>query len=140
MDFLRKIHRKPLETAQTVVKSGTAYFLPRDIIFLRLCRNDCNLINGVYSCENLWLLTDVLRKEWGFDGFVVTDWDAMNERVAALKAGLELEVPSSRGTNDRKLVQAVRDGTLDEAVLDNAVAPAISATTGLIPLWRRQRP
>lgn len=98
MDFLRKIHRKLLETAQTVVKSGTAYFLPRGIIFLHLCRNDCNLINGVYSCENLWLLTDVLRKEWGFDGFVVTDWGAMNERVAALKAGLELEMPSSRGT------------------------------------------
>lgn len=79
----------------------------------------------------------MLRKKWGFDDFVVTDWGAMNERVAALKAGLELEMPSSRSTNDRKLVQAVRDGTLDEAVLNNAVAPAISATTGLIPLWRR---
>lgn len=80
-----------------------------------------NLINGTYSCENVWLLTDVLRKEWGFDGFVITDWGAMNERVAALKAGLELEMPSSHGVNDKKLVQAVRDGSLDEAVLDNAV-------------------
>ena len=80
-----------------------------------------NLINGTYSCENDWLLTDVLRKEWGFDGFVMTDWGAMNERVAALKAGLELEMPSSHGVNDKKLVQAVRDGSLDEAVLDNAV-------------------
>lgn len=80
-----------------------------------------NLINGTYSCENVWLLTDVLRKEWGFDGFVMTDWGAMNERVAALKAGLELEMPSSHGVNDKKLVQAVQDGTLDEAVLDNAV-------------------
>lgn len=80
-----------------------------------------NLINGTYSCENVWLLTDVLRKEWGFDGFVMTDWGAMNERVAALKAGLELEMPSSHGVNDKKLVQAVRDGSLDEAVLDNAV-------------------
>lgn len=80
-----------------------------------------NLINGVYSCENVWLLTDVLRKEWGFDGFVMTDWGAMNERVAALKAGLELEMPSSHGVNDRKLIQAVRNGELDEAVLDNAV-------------------
>lgn len=80
-----------------------------------------NLINGVYSCENVWLLTDLLRKEWGFDGFVMTDWGAMNERVAALKAGLELEMPSSHGVNDRKLVEAVRSGELDEAVLDNAV-------------------
>lgn len=80
-----------------------------------------NLINGVYSCENVWLLTEVLRKEWGFDGFVMTDWGAMNERVAALKAGLELEMPSSHGINDKKLVAAVRDGSLDEAMLDNAV-------------------
>lgn len=80
-----------------------------------------NLINGVYSCENIWLLTDVLRKEWGFDGFVMTDWGAMNERVAALRAGLELEMPSSHGVNDRKLVEAVRNGVLDEAILDNAV-------------------
>lgn len=80
-----------------------------------------NLINGVYSCENVWLLTEVLRKEWGFDGFVMTDWGAMNERVAALKAGLELEMPSSHGINDKKLVAAVRNGSLDEAMLDNAV-------------------
>lgn len=79
-----------------------------------------NLINGVYSCENPWLLTEVLRKEWGFDGIVMTDWGAMNDRVKALCAGLELEMPSSFGINDRKLVEAVRAGTLDEAVLDRA--------------------
>ena len=80
-----------------------------------------NLINGVYSCENVWLLTDVLRKEWGFDGFVMTDWGAMNRRVEALKAGLELEMPSSGGVTDKEIIDAVRAGTLDEEVLDRAV-------------------
>lgn len=105
---LREIYLPAFETA---VKKGRVKTV--------MC--SYNLINGTYSCENVWLLTDVLRKEWGFDGFVMTDWGAMNERVAALKAGLELEMPSSHGVNDKKLVEAVRNGTLDEAVLDNAV-------------------
>lgn len=85
-----------------------------------------NLINGVYSCENPWLLTEVLRKEWGFDGVVVTDWGAMNDRVKALCAGLELEMPSSHGVNDRKLTEAVRRGELEEAELDKAVRRLLS--------------
>ena len=52
-----------------------------------------NAINGEYCCENQWLLTDVLRKEWGFDGLVMTDWGAMHDRVKSLKAGLDLEMP-----------------------------------------------
>jgi beta-glucosidase len=80
-----------------------------------------NRINGVYSCENKWLLTDVLRKDWGFEGYVMTDWGAMNDRVAALKAGLELEMPSSNGVTDRQIVEAVKDGSLDEKILDTAV-------------------
>lgn len=80
-----------------------------------------NMINGVYSSENPWLLTDVLRDEWGFKGYVMSDWGAVNERVAGLKAGLELEMPSSNGTGDMEIINAVKDGTLDEAVLDRAV-------------------
>ena len=80
-----------------------------------------NRINGIYSCENKWLLTDVLRREWGFDGIVMTDWGAMNRRCEALLAGLNLEMPSSHGENDVLIVQAVRNGTLDEKVLDKAV-------------------
>lgn len=80
-----------------------------------------NRINGVYSCENKWLLNDVLREEWGFDGLVMTDWGAMNKRVPALKAGLDLEMPSSHGETDKQIVEAVKDGTLDESILDNAV-------------------
>jgi beta-glucosidase len=80
-----------------------------------------NHINGVYCCENEWLLTDLPRKEWGFDGIVMTDWGAMNDRVKALKAGLNLEMPSSYGYHDKKLVAAVKDGGLGMDVLDGAV-------------------
>lgn len=81
-----------------------------------------NKINGTYVGENYELLTNILRNEWGFDGFVVSDWGAVNERVPAVKAGLDLEMPYSDGVGDKKLVEAVRDGLLDEKILDNAVA------------------
>ncbi len=80
-----------------------------------------NLINGTYCCENSWLLDDVLRKEWGFDGIVMTDWGAMNDRVRSLRAGLNLEMPSSRGHNDKKIVAAVEQGELEIAELDRRV-------------------
>ncbi len=80
-----------------------------------------NQINGVYSCESPWLLNEVLRREWGFTGIVMTDWGAMDDRCCALAAGLELEMPSSRGENDRQIVRAVQEGRLPEAVLDHAV-------------------
>jgi beta-glucosidase len=84
--------------------------------------NSYNKINGVFAGESHWLLTQVLRDEWGFDGYVMSDWGAVSDRVAALKAGLDLEMPASGAhDNDRLIVEAVRAGTLDEAVLDRAV-------------------
>ena len=80
-----------------------------------------NKINGVYASENEWLLTDVLRNEWGFDGFVVSDWYAVSDRVKGLKAGLDLEMPGGDEENDKKIVAAVRSGELPEEVLDRAV-------------------
>ncbi len=80
-----------------------------------------NKINGVYAAENKTYLTDVLRKEWGFDGYVVSDWGAVNDRVRDLEAGMDLEMPSSNGANDRLIVEAVKNGTLQESVLDTAV-------------------
>jgi beta-glucosidase len=80
-----------------------------------------NLINGAYACENKYLLNDILKEEWGHQGLVVTDWGAMNERVKALKAGLELEMPGAPNGNDAKIVAALRSGELDEVVLDRAV-------------------
>ena len=80
-----------------------------------------NRINGVYASENPWLLTDVLRKEWGFEGYVMSDWGAVSNRVAGVAAGLDLEMPSSGGINDARIVEAVRSGKLDEKLVDQAV-------------------
>ena len=79
-----------------------------------------NRINGVYASENPWLLTDVLRGEWGFKGYVMSDWGAVSDRVAGVAAGLDLEMPSSGGINDRKIVAAVKSGELDEKIVDQA--------------------
>ena len=81
-----------------------------------------NRINDIYSSENRWLLTEVLREEWGFDGLVMTDWGAVHDRVAGVAAGLDLEMPSSHGWNDRLVAEAVRTGALDESDLDRSVA------------------
>lgn len=80
-----------------------------------------NRINGEFASENKALLTDILRNEWGFEGCVMSDWGAVNDRVKGLQAGLELEMPGNGGLNDKKIMEAVRNGTLDEAVLDKAV-------------------
>lgn len=79
-----------------------------------------NRVNGVFATEHEEYLTKVLRDEWGFDGYAMTDWGAVHDRVQGLKAGLDLEMPGSNGVNDRKIVAAVQNGELDEAVLDRA--------------------
>ena len=79
-----------------------------------------NRINGVYASENRWLLTDVLRGEWGFEGYVMSDWGAVADRVKGVHAGLDLEMPASGGINDAKIVKAVREGRLDEKDVDLA--------------------
>jgi beta-glucosidase len=85
-----------------------------------------NKINGIYGCEHHYTLTDHLKEEWGHTGLVVTDWGAMNDRVEALKAGLELEMPGSPNGNTEKIIGAVESGELDEAVLDAAVERILS--------------
>ena len=80
-----------------------------------------NKINGEYCCENKWLLTDVLRKEWGFDGLVMTDWGAMHDRVKSLKAGLDLEMPGDTAICRKWILDGVKDGSLAMEVLDEAV-------------------
>ena len=81
-----------------------------------------NRVNGVHASQHHWLLTEVLRDEWHFDGLVMSDWGAVHDRVAALRAGLDLEMPPKLGISDAAVVAAVRAGSLDEAVLDTAVA------------------
>ncbi|KRC61784.1 beta-glucosidase [Agromyces sp. Root81] len=77
-----------------------------------------NRLNGVYTSEDPWLLNTVLRDDWGFEGLVVSDWGAVNDRVIGLPAGLDLEMPSSDGRSAAALVAAVADGSLDESALD----------------------
>ncbi|MCM1049223.1 MAG: glycoside hydrolase family 3 C-terminal domain-containing protein [Clostridiales bacterium] len=80
-----------------------------------------NKINGVYASENRHLLTEILRDAWGFEGYVMTDWGAVADRVKGIVAGLDLEMPGSGGFNDAKIIAAVKEGSLDEALLDIAV-------------------
>lgn len=80
-----------------------------------------NKVNGEYASENERLLTDILKEEWGHEGFVVSDWGAVDERARGLAAGLELEMPASLGEGERKIIAAVMDGRLPEAKLDAAV-------------------
>lgn len=80
-----------------------------------------NRINGVYASEDPWLLTTLLRERWGFDGLVMSDWGAVNDRVTGLPAGLDLEMPSSAGESADQIVAAVTSGQLCEDALDLAV-------------------
>ncbi len=80
-----------------------------------------NRINGTYANDDAWLLTDVLRKEWGFDGFVVTDWGGSNDHAQAVRAGGNLEMPGTGGDSDREIFAALEAGTLTEDEVDQRV-------------------
>ncbi|MGX9293751.1 glycoside hydrolase family 3 C-terminal domain-containing protein [Tsukamurella paurometabola] len=86
-----------------------------------------NRIGGVYASENHWLLTSVLRDEWGYEGLVVSDWGAVHDPVAAVRAGLDLEMPHGPNSTAR-IVAAVRSGELDEAVVTRAAQRVIDLT------------
>ena len=104
---LRELYLPAFEHAVTVARPWTV-----------MCAY--NRINGVHASEHRELLTGVLREEWGFGGFVVSDWAAVHDRPKALAAGLDLEMPGPRPRRVRSVVDAVRAGTLAEAVVDTA--------------------
>lgn len=112
----RALHEIYLRSFEIAVRDGSPWTLMAAY----------NKVNGVYASENTALLTDILRERWGHEGIVLSDWGAVNDRVAALRAGLHLEMPSSGGFNDRKLVAAVKAGELNEAVLDAAVTDLLA--------------
>lgn len=87
-----------------------------------------NKVNGVYASQNSWLLTDVLRNDWGFDGAVVSDWGAVSDRVAGVAAGMDLEMPGSGGATDQQIMEAVRSGTLAEELVNRAVRRVLALT------------
>ena len=80
-----------------------------------------NRLNGEFGSENKKVLNDVLRDEWAYEGLVVTDWGATNDRVKGLEAGQDLEMPSSGGVNDRAVLEAVQEGKITEAQVDVSV-------------------
>ena len=97
-----------------------------------------NEVNGVYANENHHLLQKILRDEWGFDGFVVSDWGASNDHAEGVRAGSHLEMPTTGGDSDLELVEAVKSGKLDEKLLDRRVDELLdvilSATKAVQPL------
>ena len=95
--------------------------------------NSYNQINGEYSSQNDWLQNQVARGEWGFKGLFVTDWGASVDRVPGLKAGTDLEMPTSGGLNQKRIVEAVNNGTLDEAILDERVDNVVELIIKLKP-------
>lgn len=105
---LREIYFPAFETAVKKAKPWTV-----------MC--SYNKLNDTYVSENKWLLTDVLRKEWGFDGYVMSDWGAVRDRVQGIIAGLDLEMPGSSGANDQEIIRAVKSGRLKEETLDQTV-------------------
>src|SRR5665647_54535 len=92
-----------------------------------------NKVNGVYSAENPWLLTQVLRDEWGFRGLVMSDWDAVNIREHGVAAGLDLEMPTSFGVGARRIVDAVLAGTLSEADVDLSARRVLELVNRSLP-------
>lgn len=108
MRAIREIYLKPFEM---IVKQANPETM--------MCAY--NKINGEYCSQNKWLLTDVLRKEWGYTGLVMTDWGATHDRLAMLRAGLDLEMPGDAPITKKWILEGLENGSLDEAVLDEAV-------------------
>ncbi len=102
---LREIYLAPFETAVKEGKPDTV-----------MC--SYNKINGIHASDNRWLLTDILRSEWGFDGMVVTDWGALNDRIKGYIAGCDLNMPGGSKFMEKETLSAVRDGRLAEPDID----------------------
>ncbi len=97
-----------------------------------------NRVNGTYANENRHLLQEILRDEWGFDGFVVSDWGGSNDHVEGVRAGSHLEMPTTGGDSDLELVAAVKSGKLSQELLDRRVDELLdvilSVTAAVKPL------
>lgn len=117
---MRELYLKPFEYVVKKAKPATV-----------MCAY--NQINGIFCSENKWLLTEVLRKDWGFDGLVMTDWGAIKDRVAALKAGLDLEMPGDAAICRKWILDGIQDGSLPMEDLDKAARNVLR----LVDAWVR---
>ena len=112
---IREIYLKPFETAVKEGKPGAVM-------------SSYNRINGTFASENKWLLTDVLRTEWGFDGIVMSDWGGMHDRIAGICAGEDLEMPGDTAVSLKKVYDALSDGSLSEDEANACVTRILAAT------------
>ncbi|WES63079.1 glycoside hydrolase family 3 C-terminal domain-containing protein [Microbacter sp. GSS18] len=112
----RALHELYLEGFRIAITRGGAWTV----------MSSYNKVNGTYANENRDLLDDILRRRWGFDGLIVTDWGGNNDRVAGIVAGNALEMPSTNGVTDREIVRAVESGALDESILDARVGEMLA--------------
>lgn len=106
---MREIYLKPFEIA---VREGN----PGAVM------SSYNRINGVFACENRWLLKDVLREEWGFNGIVMSDWGGTHDRIAGIRAGEDLEMPGDTAVNRKKVYDALKDGSLSQEEADVCIS------------------
>ncbi|MBR5207801.1 MAG: glycoside hydrolase family 3 protein, partial [Erysipelotrichaceae bacterium] len=107
----RTMHEIYLKSFEIAVKEGK----PSTVM------SSYNKVNGISSSSNPYLLTDILRKQWGFDGLVVTDWGAMKDRIASFKAGCDLCMPGGSAYMEKEAMDAVKQGTLNEKQIDQSV-------------------
>lgn len=112
---IREIYLKPFETAVKEGKPGAVM-------------SSYNRINGTFASENKWLLTDVLRTEWGFDGIVMSDWGGIQDRVAGVRAGEDLEMPGDTAVSLKKVYDALSDGSLSGDETNACVTRILAAT------------
>ena len=111
---MREIYLKPFETTVKEGKPGAVM-------------SSYNRINGTFASENKWLLTDVLRTEWGFDGIVMSDWGGTHDRVAGIRAGEDLEMPGDTAVSLKKVYDALSDGSLSEDEANACVSRILAA-------------
>ena len=122
---MREIYLKAFEIAIRIGK-------PRAI----MCAY--NQVNGVFCSENRYLMTDILRNEWGFDGLVMTDWGATHDRLKGLEAGIDLDMPGGIWHNRKQIIEGVRNGSLDIKILDQAVLRVLKLIEGVKDLPREE--
>ena len=106
---LREIY---LSGFETVIKEAKPYCVMASY----------NKLNGQHATENKWLLTDILRNEWGYNGLVMSDWNATNSRVEGIKAGLDLDMPGARGFFDGEILEAIENKTISEEDIDKLIS------------------
>ena len=113
---LRALHEIYLEAfKKCIIEAEPASIMP-----------SYNLINGVYACENKYLLTELLRNERGFKGISISDWGAINDATLSIKNGLDLEMPNSNNVNYFKVLEDYRKGNISEEEINKAVERCIS--------------